>query len=337
MIRAVLFDLYGTLIDIETVENDTAVYDEIAKFLSYRGMYVSSSWLQDTFRKEVSKAIDKSSEKYPEPNIRGIWFDILRKLENPEHYKINFEKCSFVKDITVLHRSLSRKRFKLVDGALEIIRQIRKNYKLGIVSDCQKEYAKPEIKSLGLKPYFDAVVISGNFGYRKPDVRLFQACLSKLGVNASESVFVGNDVYRDMLGAYLAGMNCILIKSSCINAEILNEKHIPLIEIERISELPNALEGIEKDTSQRIPNNQLQSIKKNENLGLQRSKNEDKCNRASDWNLNDFKSSKIWKLTEPRELSGLVGSLICQQGANQPYHEDNLRNEIRREGKDDRR
>ncbi|MEM2900129.1 MAG: HAD family hydrolase [Thermoplasmata archaeon] len=296
MIRAVLFDLYGTLIDIETIENDSRVYDEIAKFLSYRGIYVSSAWLQDTFKKEVSKAIDESSEKYPEPNIRGIWYNILRRLENPEHYKINFEKCSFVKDITVLHRSLSRKRFRLVDNALETISKIRKNYKLGIVTDCQKEYAKPEIKCLGLKPYFDAIVISGDFGYRKPDIRLFNACLSRLGVSADESVFVGNDVFRDMLGASLAGLNCVLIKSSCINGEILNEKEIDLIEIDRLSELPDVLTSIEKLGSTKFSKEQLPSHNKKkenekilENTSLERNKLDEKKNRTSSFDTNMFK------------------------------------------------
>ncbi len=248
MIRAVLFDLYGTLIDIETAEGDPVVYEELAKFLSYRGIYISADWLHDTYKKELSRAIQASPEKYPEPHIKSIWQSILHRLENPSHYNIDFERCSFVKDITVLHRSLTRKRFKIADYAMDALSELRKCYMTGIVSDCQREYAKPEMKCLGLKPLFDAVVLSGDYGFRKPDTRLFTACLAKLGVQPSEAIYVGNDVYRDILGATSAGMKCILVTHSSLNEDILKEKdkRISFVNIEQLDELPKAVSNIEK-------------------------------------------------------------------------------------------
>jgi len=47
-----------------------------------------------------------------------------------------------------------------------------------VVSDAQSAYALPELRAVALADYFAATIISGDYGYRKPDPRLFQAALT---------------------------------------------------------------------------------------------------------------------------------------------------------------
>ena len=49
------------------------------------------------------------------------------------------------------------------------------------------------------------LLISGQFGYRKPDERLFKAALTAMCMEPSEVLFVGNDMYRDIHGAQRSG------------------------------------------------------------------------------------------------------------------------------------
>jgi putative hydrolase of the HAD superfamily len=57
-------------------------------------------------------------------------------------------------------------------------------------------------------------VISGDFGYRKPDRRLFKAAVDAMKRDVSDLLFVGNDMYRDIYGAQKAGMKAVFFKSN---------------------------------------------------------------------------------------------------------------------------
>jgi putative hydrolase of the HAD superfamily len=74
-------------------------------------------------------------------------------------------------------------------------------------------YARGELHKVGLLDYFDPIVISGDYGYRKPDRRLFQLALDEMGVAAENAVYVGNDMHRDIFGAREAGMTTVLFES----------------------------------------------------------------------------------------------------------------------------
>ena len=50
--------------------------------------------------------------------------------------------------------------------------ELRPTYRLALVSDAQPCYALPEIKAVGLEGYFDPIIISAHYGFRKPDTRL---------------------------------------------------------------------------------------------------------------------------------------------------------------------
>ena len=64
----------------------------------------------------------------------------------------------------------------------------------------------------GLAGLFDVVVVSGAVNKRKPSPEIFQKALEKLGVDASEAVFVGDTVDADIQGAKNLGMRTIFIE-----------------------------------------------------------------------------------------------------------------------------
>lgn len=75
-----------------------------------------------------------------------------------------------------------------------------------IVSDAQRIFCKPELRTLRLENFFDAIVISSDYGFRKPDPRIFHMALAILDVPASEAVYIGNNYKTDLLGAKAAGL-----------------------------------------------------------------------------------------------------------------------------------
>src|SRR5258708_4576319 len=86
----------------------------------------------------------------------------------------------------------------LLERACRKAAKFKQRYQLAVVSDAQTAYALPELQAVGLREFFDPIIISGDFGYRKPDSRLFLHALEKLRVTSSQAIFVGNDTYRDV-------------------------------------------------------------------------------------------------------------------------------------------
>lgn len=207
-VKAVLFDLYGTLVDILTDEGNLRVYEMLSQFLSYCHISIDPGKLRQLYFENVDKQLRSSKEEHPDVDVLDIFKDILAK----------YSKVTVGSDLVFftarLFRSLTRQRFALYPGAIEILSKLKKCYPLGLVSDAQWAYTDPEIDILGLKRYFKAIVLSSRYGFRKPQPRLFHVALETLGIIPSEAVYVGNDPYRDLQGARKAGLFVILLRSN---------------------------------------------------------------------------------------------------------------------------
>jgi putative hydrolase of the HAD superfamily len=96
---------------------------------------------------------------------------------------------------------------------------------------------------MGLLGYFDPIIVSGDYGFRKPDVRLFEAALNRMKLNCSEVLFVGNDLYRDVHGPQKLGIKTVLFKSGESKPD--KEHAAPDYIIYRFPELLNAMRYFE--------------------------------------------------------------------------------------------
>ena len=124
-----------------------------------------------------------------------------------------------------IYRGISRKRLRLYPGVREVLDELRPVYRLALISDAQPCYALPEMKAVGLDGYFDPVIISAQYGFRKPDQRLIAKALAIMDLEPSEVIFVGNDMYRDIYGASRLGIKTIFIESN--QGEKHHEKTTP--------------------------------------------------------------------------------------------------------------
>jgi putative hydrolase of the HAD superfamily len=96
------------------------------------------------------------------------------------------------------YRGIFRNRLQLYPGVLDVLNDLRPRYKLAAISDAQSAWCLPEMRAVGIDGYFDPIIVSGDFSYRKPDARLFEAALKALGVGPENVLFVGNNMYRDV-------------------------------------------------------------------------------------------------------------------------------------------
>jgi putative hydrolase of the HAD superfamily len=201
--EVVLFDLYGTLVDIRTDEHSPELWDKLARFLRYRGLEADAESLQKDFFSQV-RAMQKGIGENAEVNVLNIFGRILSASGYNGTQK-------FVVEVAQLFRALSIVRFGPFPDTLSMLQALRGSFKLGLVSDAQRVFLEPEIKMVGLDSLLDVVVISSDHGFRKPDSRLFNIALKELGVAKERALYVGDNIHRDICGAQGVGMRAILI------------------------------------------------------------------------------------------------------------------------------
>jgi putative hydrolase of the HAD superfamily len=206
-IKGIIFDLYGTLINILTDENLEEIYRGIGQFLTYQGLTLSPGEVRERYWELLRQQKSGSREEHFEMNALAIWDALLKTAGMSD--EAARQRLSLT--LAQLFRAISRKRLGLYPDVKKVLEALRPGYRLALVSDAQPCFALPEIKAVGLEGYFESVIISGSYGFRKPDARLYQAALSALNLTPAEAIFVGNDMFRDMYGAQQVGMKTIYI------------------------------------------------------------------------------------------------------------------------------
>jgi putative hydrolase of the HAD superfamily len=198
-LSAVLFDVYGTLVDIHTNEHSDDVFDSVSRFLGYRRVFIPGKELKELYFDHINQQIARSREKYAEVDVTRAFGHVLRERGRTADRYLTMITAQ-------LYRSLCRERFRLYDDTFWTLNEFRKRYRLGIISDAQRVFCKPELQTLRLENFFDVLVISSDYGFRKPDPRLFHIALAALDVPASEAAYIGNKYETDLIGAKKAGL-----------------------------------------------------------------------------------------------------------------------------------
>jgi putative hydrolase of the HAD superfamily len=210
-IRALLFDVNGTLIDIETDEWMEEAYRAIAHFLTYQGIGLHRGEVRDFYFQIMKEQFAASNEMYPEFDVVAVWREFLRRNATEYSRSLKPEKLlQMPLFLAEMQRGISRKRLMAFPQTREVLAALKTRYRLAVVSDAQSVYGLPELRAVGLAEYFAPIIISGDYGYRKPDRRLFQAALTELNIRPEQAIFVGNDRFRDVQGARQVGMKTIL-------------------------------------------------------------------------------------------------------------------------------
>jgi putative hydrolase of the HAD superfamily len=213
-IRAVAFDVNGTLVRILADDDEERIFRAGAHFLTYQGIDLHRHELRDIYFQIMKEQLRASPEKYPEFDAVGIWRSII------EGHGTDFTRAlpagklqQMPLFLAEMSRGISRRRLGLYPYVREVLDVLRERYPLAIVTDAQSTYARGELHKVGLFSYFDPIVISGDHGYRKPDRRLFQLALDGMGVPAANALYVGNDMFRDIYGAREAGLTTVMFNS----------------------------------------------------------------------------------------------------------------------------
>ena len=208
MIKGLIFDLNGTLIDIYTSESDEKIYRLLSNFLDYYGITISPDTIKYEYFSILAVQKRESIEEFPE-------FDVIKLFEQLlDKYAPYGKERPSPETMAILFRAAGRYKLALYDDVFNVLENLSRTYPMSAVSDGQKIWAIPELESLGLDRFFKHTVISSEHHFRKPDPQMFEMALEKMHLAPDEAIFVGNDMYRDIYGAHNIGMKTVFFRSN---------------------------------------------------------------------------------------------------------------------------
>jgi putative hydrolase of the HAD superfamily len=214
-IKGLIFDLNGTLIDINTDEGNKDLWRTLSNLLLYQGIFLGQEELRELYFVMLKAQRIAGGEEYAEFDAEAIFREIIRLCSTAFTQQLPAGKQEYLPLLLAeVFRAGSLFRLKRFRGVRDTIRQLQQQYRLAAVSDGQTAYAVPELHAVNLLEYFSPIIVSGDLGYRKPDRRLFEQALAALEMQADEVLFIGNDMYRDVFGAKQLGIKTVFFKSN---------------------------------------------------------------------------------------------------------------------------
>ena len=198
-----IFDLYGTLVDIHT-EEDALVWEKTALYFGYYGAHYTGEELSRAFRSAMQRREAKAGQSYecfPDIPFEQVMAELFREkgvTENAEALGVQAAQ---------LFRICSTEYIRLYPDVREALAYLQeKGFRLWLLSNAQAIFTAFELQHLGLGDQLDGIYLSSDYGCRKPDVRFFRALLEEQHLDPERCLMIGNDRQTDIAGAKAAGL-----------------------------------------------------------------------------------------------------------------------------------
>ena len=221
--RAVLFDAAETL--FTTRGSVGQIYGSIAR---QYGSTASDEAVQAAFARQFRGAGPLSIQ-----DQRRWWKDVVYRVFSEVGMVHNFDK--FFDQL--YDRFRDSEGWVLFPETVEVLTKLKsRSFKLGVISNFDNR-AYTVMRSLEILQFFDAVTLSSETGYCKPDREIFEAAIRALGMPASEVLLVGDSLQDDVEAGIRAGLSAVLIDR--------RNKHEGVNRVRRISSLQELLSLVE--------------------------------------------------------------------------------------------
>ncbi len=224
MIKAVIFDLDHTLYDR---------YKTLDKI-------VDTAFEETAFKPDADRETVKKEWEYADKNFIHFGFGpVIEYLKSKEIVKDGVtEENFFPKYISPLFMKIAVP----YDFAIPTLKELRKNYKTGLITNGGHELQAKKLDMLGFNDLFDEVIISDDYGVRKPDTKLYEIMSEKLGITPGEMLYVGDHPRNDIDASRNAGYIPVWVKTT--GTWIYPDIEKPELQIETVAELPELLKRI---------------------------------------------------------------------------------------------
>lgn len=192
-----LFDLDNTLLNRD--EAVDKLFLRLVKMCYVDDEHAIKNEMRQKFREYDEKYFGKSDKT---DVVASFFDDFPPQYGMPKHaiqafWNHHFPQC-----------------FSVSEDTLTIIHRIKQQMKVGIITNGSVERQKAKISYTNLDRYFDTVIISEEVGWSKPDGRIFEIALKRLNVKPENTLFIGDDLVKDIDGCQQAHIKGIWFNPS---------------------------------------------------------------------------------------------------------------------------
>ena len=193
--KAVIFDLFGTLIENFSLPEYKSVLADMAGILNAPAEDFYSLWL-DTFLERTT-------------GVHGTQRESIEYICNELNIDVSEAQVNHAFDVRL---DYTRRSVIPRTGALEVLRQLKsEGYPIALISDCSGEI--PLIwDETPFASFFDATVFSCKVGIKKPDPRIYTIATGQLKVRPDDCLYIGDGSSQELTGARNVGMHPVLIR-----------------------------------------------------------------------------------------------------------------------------
>ncbi|WP_394175803.1 HAD family hydrolase [Guptibacillus hwajinpoensis] len=215
MIKAILFDLDGTLL------NRKASVQAFIHNQYERHVHVFEGIEKDEYCKRF---IDLDNNGY-------TWKDrVYQQLVN--EYRLHLSADELLED----YISTFQNHCIAFEGMINVLHFLnQQGCLLGLISNGRTQFQLSNVRALGIEELFDTILISEELGVKKPDSEIYFQALNRLNVTPHEAVYIGDHLENDIEGAEKIGMRTIWKR----NDQIGNEE---IISITKLAQIPPILD-----------------------------------------------------------------------------------------------
>ncbi len=217
MIRAVIFDFDGTLVDFKNTDIDC-----LKLILKKASAQVEpDAFVDHAINHTISfhKLVDSGEEdplKFHHYRLSHTFSDFGMSWDNTfvDYYKQ-----------LLLERTIPNKRISA------ILSYLQGKVKLGILTNAYDPVMQTKrIEASGLSEFFNEIQISGEEKYAKPDPEAFHIICNRLNSRPEECIFIGDSPKYDISGAIAAGLQTILIQKENTGSSVKPDYRVDCIE-----------------------------------------------------------------------------------------------------------
>lgn len=148
---------------------------------------------------------------------------------------IGIDDCVFGLELGERFVEERKKAPFLYEDTFSVLDALKGNYQLVLLTN-----GAPSLQNLKLEitpeiaPYFDHIIISGDFGKGKPDASIFEYVMEKANIQADDAIMVGDNLMTDILGSSRVGMRNVWINRE---NKAKNPDVVPTYEVTSLTEL----------------------------------------------------------------------------------------------------
>ncbi len=224
MYRNIIFDLYGTLVDIRTDEFSLDFWRKAVQVFAMGGASFSPGELRSSYSRYVKWAM--RFERLKHPTYKHVDLDLLEVFRKLYADKGITADELLLRDTAHRFRTDSTLMIGLYDGVTDLLEGLKQAGKgVYLLSNAQESFTIPEMDELGILPYFDGIMISSEERVCKPQRQFFEKLLEKYHLDPQECLMVGNDKNADMKGAKAVGIDGLYIHQE-ISPEVKEESEV---------------------------------------------------------------------------------------------------------------